>query len=194
MAAESVKTQDLAIAIRILRHRSWVSDEEIMDGLLCCPRDPEARDLLQILIRRGALPVDRANQILQRIRNLLRTRIGEGTRRRSEDQLLGRMALERGWITLDALESAILEQAQLRKNGLRFRIGEVLVRRAELSGMQVRRLLDEQGRLNRTCADCGLVVIEPGQCTICGQILVLAPALGPYCSDLEFSQDIISSS
>lgn len=193
MGTKSSKAQELAIAIRLLRHRSWVSDEEIMDTLMCCPRNPGAHDLLEILTRRNSLLVTRANQILKRIRNLLRTRISDGSRRRSEDRILGQMALNRRWLEADALENAVLEQAQLRKNGLRFRIGEVLVRRGELTSEQVRDLLEEQGSLNRTCVDCGLVATGPGQCIDCGQILAPSPALGPYCSDLEFSRDIVFS-
>ena len=164
-----------------------------MDALLCCPRDPGARDFLQILTRNGFLAVTRANQILRRIRDLLRTRVAEGTRRRSEDGALGRLALDRGWLSVEALEEAVLEQAQLRRNGLRFRIGEVLVRRGVLSGVQVRLLLDIQGRLARTCADCGRVAVVPGPCGICGQTLSLSPALGPYSSDGEVSQDLVAS-
>ncbi|MGE4632849.1 MAG: hypothetical protein AAEJ47_07415 [Planctomycetota bacterium] len=194
MQATSLKTPDLAIAIRVLRQRSWVADELLVDALQCCPRDPDARDLLEILTRRSCLSVSLANQILRRTRDLLRTRIADNTRRRGEDQALGRLALGRGWLSTRKLEDAILEQSQLRKIGLRFRIGEVLVRRGVLSGDQVRILLDEQGRLARTCNDCGLVAVDPGPCAICGQDLLLAPALGPYSCDLEFSKNLVPNS
>ena len=194
MQTTSQKAPDLAIAIRVLRHRSWVADELLVDALQCCPRDPGARDLLEILTRRKFLPVSVANQVLRRTRDLLRTRIADGSRRRGEDQALGRLATVRGWLSSDQLEEAIVEQMQLRKIGLRFRIGEVLVRRGVLSGQQVRILLDEQGRLARTCEACGLVAVDPGPCAVCGQILSPAPALGPYSCDMEFSQDLVSNS
>ena len=182
------------MALRILRHRGWIEDDHIAEALLCCPRDPGARELLEVLIRSGALAVNVANCVLKMTRDYLRTRVGDGRRRRSEDGSLGRLARDRGWLTLDQLEAAVSEQAQLRKIGLRFRIGEVLVRQGALTGQQVRRLLDIQGLLTRFCRLCGSVDLEPGSCRNCGKPLHAAPALGPVVADSELSDDLVSSS
>ncbi|MGE4619403.1 MAG: hypothetical protein AAEJ04_06290 [Planctomycetota bacterium] len=171
-----------------------MADDLLVEVLQCCPRDPSARDFLEILTRRGFLSIPLANQVLRKIRDLLRTRLADGSQRRFEDSALGRLAHDRAWLTMEELEQAILEQAEMRRIGLRFRIGEVLVRRGVLTGQQVRILLDEQGRLTRTCNDCGRVGVDPGFCSDCGEILSPSPALGPYSSDLEFSRDLVANS
>lgn len=179
------------IAVRILRQRGWIKDDHIAETLLCCQGNPTASEFLKILIRSGVLSVRLANHVLKMTRDHLRTRLGDGRRRRSEDGSLGRLAIDRGWISLDQLESAVREQAKLRRIGLRFRIGEVLVRQASLTSPQVHWLLDLQGQLTRFCRQCGSVDLEPGTCRSCGEPLRPAPVLGPVIADGELSDDLI---
>ena len=193
MSPDTSRVADLMIAVRILRQRGWIEDDHIAESLLCCPGNPTASEFLQVLIRSGVLSVSLANHVLKMTRDHLRTRLGDGRRRRSEDGSLGRLAIDRGWISADQLEFAVREQAKLRRIGLRFRIGEVLVRQGALTSPQVRWLLDLQGQLTRFCRQCGSVDLEPGSCQSCGEPLRPAPALGPVIADHELSDDLLTA-
>ena len=194
MDAKHSTLPDLTIAIRILRQRGWVKDDQIAESLLCSPRNPDARQFLEILIRSGVLSTTLANHLLKMTRDHLRTRVADGRRRRSEDASLGKLAREQGWITVEQLEDGIREQAQMRRIGLRFRIGEVLVRQGALTGQQVQWILDLQGQLTRFCRECGSVELSPGSCRSCGNPLKAAPVLAPVVSDGELSDDLVETS
>ncbi len=100
------------------------------------------------------------------------------------DRRFGQLVLERGWIGVDQLEDAILEQERLRRVNLRFRLGEILVRTMALTVSQVREILVEQGLSVHSCEQCEAVVssspgeshdgVDDARCPFCGSALCAA--------------------
>ena len=105
------------------------------------------------------------------------------------DRSFGQLALEKGWIAVDQLEAALLEQERLRRLRLNFRIGEVLVRLGALEVDQVRAILREQGFDLACCRECDALIDGgsdengAGSCPFCGGELRPPVYLDPIPAD-----------
>ncbi|MHC5079914.1 MAG: serine/threonine-protein kinase [Planctomycetota bacterium] len=100
------------------------------------------------------------------------------------DRLLGERAEERDWVTPEDLARAVEVQELAARDGLQFRLGEVLTRLGLLTLDQVRELLREQDVEIAFCSTClGMYNVKPGEevasakCPNCGASLSVPDTL-----------------
>lgn len=97
---------------------------------------------------------------------------------------IGQLAVDQGLISTEQRDAALKLQADLRKEDLFMRIGEILARRTLLQPSQVRELLSKQELALVRCRFCGKQYnarnwsVGRGRCP-CGGDLDLAPAEAP---------------
>lgn len=185
MRERDIPQLEVSLAIRLLRHRGWVSIEILADVLKEMGPQAGLGGFLDLLQVGSPLPLsaERSALLVDRVLNQMRSLLSHGPDSRIDDGRLGRLALGKGWISSPMLESALLEQARLRRMGLRFRLGEVFVRLDHLTKRQVETLLEEQGALIKTCKSCRRVEKFSAQTCECGKPLFPGPTLGPVVTD-----------
>lgn len=73
---------------------------------------------------------------------------------RENDRMFGYLAIQLGLVSTDEIRGAVEEQIQMAKRGLRFRLGEILVKRTVLSSEKVAEILRRQARFLVVCPSC----------------------------------------
>jgi len=180
----SMSNVDDSLIGRIALFRGFLHWDDLQECLKIQALEEPPRDLGDILMARGHLDPQALQTIRMIRRKKARGMAGEQLCEEGEERRFGRIALERGWIDPDELESAILEKERLARRNLRFRIGEILVERGAIEPEQVREILAEQGLEVRICRACDLAfnVRAPRgggarRCPSCGEDLVATPFL-----------------
>src|SRR5688572_20893618 len=92
------------------------------------------------------------------------------------DSLVGKLALQKGWISSEQLKDALAEQAAAERDGLRKPLGVILVSKAGLSEERLVDLLQEQKRLLEARAG---ETAERREDHLFGQILIKRGAATP---------------
>lgn len=179
---------DLILLVKLLRQRSWINEEDLASFLDRLDSPISASNLLADLEESGVLDSLRC----QMARRFIRGRLRHCCRSREEqwnvDRTFGQIAIKRGWINVEQLETALHEQEQLRRIRLGFRLGEVCVRQGFLTVDQVREILRAQGVSRSDCATCGGVIEELDRaetCPGCGGELRPAFCLDPVATDSQ---------
>ena len=183
-----MEAPDLILLVRLLRHRSWVGEDQLEIALDRLASPLSASDLLDDLEISGALEASRCQLARQFVRGRLHHCCRSPEEQWSVDRSFGQIAISRGWISVEQLESALHEQEQLRRIRLGFRLGEVFVRKGNLSVRQVREILRAQGISRSDCEACGGVMEEPTKnecCPQCGGDLRPSLCLDPVATDAE---------
>jgi len=183
MRERDIPLIEVSLAVRFLKQRNWLESSILSDLLHRMQPGSGLAGLLECLHALGVLHVDQVRALVQRVRNQLRRLYSDSPESRVMDGRFGRITLEHKWISADQLEIALLEQSRLRKLGLRFRIGEVLLRLGYLSRSQVEKILEEQGQRTKTCPNCGNVDSFSALLCFCGQELSIGPVLCPVTRD-----------
>ena len=111
-------------------------------------------DLGQLLLKKGYLKEDELTLLEEVRRKKARKLMRNVNEIRQNERVFGLIALERGLITLEQLERAILEQENLRRKNLQFRLGEVLVKQGAIPVSDVLEILAEQRKRVLLCAVC----------------------------------------
>ena len=116
-------------------------------------QDPERR-LGEILRERGYLSPEQLQTILEIRRRKIRKLLRNPNEARECDKTFGEIALEFGYIKLEDLESAVLEQERLGRINLHFRLGEILVASGCMRVSEVQEVLGRQGKRIMVCPLC----------------------------------------
>ena len=183
MRERDIPLIEVSLAVRFLKQRNWLDSSILSDLLHQMQPDSGLAGLLECIHAEEALYEEQISALVQRIRNQLRRLYSDSPESRILDGRFGRITLDHNWISADQLEIALLEQSRLRKVGLRFRIGEVLLRLGYLRRGQVEKMLEEQGQRTKTCPNCGSVDSLSALLCSCGQELSIGPVLCPVTRD-----------
>ncbi len=183
MRERDIPLIEVSLAVRFLRQREWLSAPILKRILEKLQPGSGLAGLLKLLHITSDLSEKDIEALVHRVRNQLRRLHSESPESRVVDGKFGRIAMNHHWITADQLEKALLEQSRLRKIGLRFRLGEVLLRMGCLSRDQVEAVLEEQGQRTKTCPNCGSVDSFSADNCSCGQQMSPGPVLCPIAQD-----------
>lgn len=106
-----------------------------------------------LLLDKGYIERDELRDLLEFQKEKLSS---ADTRRvqRENDRMFGYLAMQLGLLTATEIRAAVEEQVLLGKRGLRFRLGEILVKRGVLSHDQVDQILRRQHRYLVICPSC----------------------------------------
>jgi hypothetical protein len=139
---------------RIAVINGYLSWAQLEEGLRTQRAESPPRRLGEILLAKGYLTDEQLKMILEirakKVRKLLR----DPQEARESDRSFGQMALQDGHVTLEDLETAILEQERLARLGLQFRLGEILVAKSLMTVSAVRDTLRRQGKQILLCPVC----------------------------------------
>ncbi|MBI4583427.1 MAG: hypothetical protein HY717_05325 [Planctomycetes bacterium] len=117
--------------------------------------DPARRAPIgEILRSKGYLKGKHLSQILEIRKNKLRKLLRDAKELIKTDKVFGQIALKKGMITLEQLESALLEQQRLKLKNFQIRLGEVLVALKHLKVNEVFDILAEQNGRILICPSC----------------------------------------
>ena len=183
MRERDIPMVEISLAVRFLRQRNWLSPE-VLDAILTSLSEKcGLQGFLEEIRNRSDLGSDQLQSLERRIRNQMVRIHAETPESRIEDGKFGRIAIEFAWISVDELESSLLEQSRLRRIGLRFRLGEVLFRMGYLTQKQVESVLEKQGQRVKTCEECGCVAQFSAHFCSCGHLLRPGPVLCPVAGE-----------
>mgnify|MGYP001609143150 CR=1 FL=1 len=131
----------------------------------------EAPPLLgTLLLERGYIERDELRDLIEFQKEKLSS---ADTRRvqRENDRMFGYLAIQLGLVTATEIRAAVEEQVFLGKRGLRFRLGEILVKRGALKAEKVDEILRRQQRYLVICPSCDRRHVafdrEPGETFAC---------------------------
>lgn len=114
----------------------YVSEDDVQECLRL-QEQTGGMPIGELLVERGLLQADQVQAIL---REQVRWWDEAG------DKVFGRLAVTLGWASEDDIEEAVEEQREKRADGLRVRLGEILVDRGILTSREVAQILDMQKR------------------------------------------------
>jgi hypothetical protein len=129
----------------------------------------------EILRSKGYLTEKQLGQILEIRKSKLRKLLRDAKEIIRNDKVFGLIAVRKGRVALDQLESALLEQQRLKLKNFQIRLGEVLVSLKCLKVADVQDILAEQGNICPAC-DCHFTIIGHSlekryRCSQCGEQL-----------------------
>jgi predicted Zn-ribbon and HTH transcriptional regulator len=139
---------------RIAVLNNYLSWDQLEESLQIQRTESPPRRLGEILVDRGYLTQEQLRMILEIRRKKIRKLLRDPQEARESDKDFGELALRAGHITLDGLETAILEQERLSRLGLHFRLGEILVAKALMQVSDVLEILRRQGKRIMLCPMC----------------------------------------
>ncbi|MHC4779004.1 MAG: hypothetical protein ACYTFG_10555 [Planctomycetota bacterium] len=177
----SVEGRDLLFG-RIALRKGYVLLQDLEDSLYLQEREPQRGRIGEILVSRGLLTEEKTQEILEEIR-LRASRRGESGRPVGE-ALFGNVAVRHGFIDEEEINKALRKQENLRDEGKRARLGEILVTNEQLTCAQVERILNFQGKEIMKCDSCGkhfnvLGLLKEFPCPQCGQAMRLPLDIPP---------------
>jgi hypothetical protein len=172
---------DDSIFGRIAVLSNYVRPDQLDECLKVQRQESPPRHLGRILLDRGYLNEEQLRIILEIRRNKARRNLRKNEDLRQTDTSFGKLARDAGYITLDDLEEAILEQQRLQHINLHFRLGEILVAKTKMKVGQVLEILARQGKRILICPLCDVHYNVPKfeaerayQCAKC-QVRLLEP-------------------
>ena len=141
---------------RIAVFNKFVRQDQLDECLRIQRSQSPPRKLGEILIERGFLDHEQLQLILEIRRKRARKVQRKPEEARQCDCSFGRLSMEAGYIKLDDLEDAILEQQRLDHLNLHFRIGEILVAKSKMTLGDVLEVLRRQGKRILICPVCDI--------------------------------------
>lgn len=117
-------------------------------------RGSNRRPIGEILLERGYLTEKQLTEILDVRKKKLRKMLLDSKEIVRTERTFGQLALRRGLINLDQLESALLEQQRLRRINLRLCLGDILVSLGFLTVAEVLDILTLQNNRILVCLGC----------------------------------------
>ena len=153
----STSSPEVLLLVRMLRYQGRVTEQELND-LMRVTGGESATAFCEQLRERELVEQSWIEWAIDAARRKARRYLSSTDEKTTHDRSFGEIAMSRGWIAVADLEDAILEQQRLRRVNLKFRIGEIMVRRGGLTADQVREILAEQGYRTLSCGSCQSVV------------------------------------
>ena len=147
---------DESLLGRIAVFNKFVRQDQLEECLRIQRSESPPRQLGEILVERGALTEEQLQIILEIRRKKARKILRKPEEARKSDNVFGKIAVDLGYITLDDLEDAILEQQRLDHLNLHFRIGEILVAKSKMKLPEVLEILRRQGKRILICPICDI--------------------------------------
>ncbi|MAG94385.1 MAG: hypothetical protein CMJ48_11635 [Planctomycetaceae bacterium] len=139
---------------RIAIFKSFLTPEQLEECLRAQRGENPPRLLGEILRERGYLTPSQLNNILEIRRKKVRKLMRDPKEVEASDKDFGELAVDAGYLTLDDLESAILEQERLASMNLHFRLGEVLVSTNYMKVPEILAVLERQSKRIMVCPTC----------------------------------------
>jgi tRNA(Ile2) C34 agmatinyltransferase TiaS len=139
---------------RIAVINNYVTSEQLEEGLQIQRGESPPRRLGEILVEKGYLTPEQLHMILEIRRKKVRKLLRDPQEVREGDKHFGELAVREGYIDLDELEAAILEQERVARLGLHFRLGEILVANSTVTVKEVLEILRRQGKRVMVCPLC----------------------------------------
>lgn len=156
--------------------------EQHVRTCLAAQRKGENKPLGQLLVEHDFLTIGQLNYLIKTQAERLALE-DERARHSPEEALFGKLAVHQGLISEDQLAEAVSEKANLERLKIRFRLGEILVKKGHLTAHQVQVLLEIQNKRILLCRRCncrfniaGMKADSTFNCKFCGQPL---EPLGP---------------
>ena len=147
---------DESLLGRIAVFNKFVRQDQLDECLRIQRSESPPRQLGEILIERGLITGEQLQIILEIRRKKARKILRRPEEARKTDRSFGKLAVDAGYIGLDDLEDAILEQQRLDHLNLHFRIGEILVAKSKMQLTDVLEVLRRQGKRILICPVCDI--------------------------------------
>jgi len=147
-------TLDETLFGRIAVFNNYLRQDQLDECLAIQRTDATERCIGDILLEKGYISQEALRTILEIRRKKVRKVPQRPEEFRESNRAFGDLALGLGWITLDDLEGAVLEQQRLLQLNLHFCLGEVFLAQGKLTTSQVVDLLSKQGKCILFCPVC----------------------------------------
>jgi hypothetical protein len=108
----------------------------------------------EILLSKGYLTKEQLGNILDIRRKKLRMMLRDSNELVRTEKVFGQLALRKGLVTLDRLETALLEQQRLARMNLHISVGEILVALKFMKVDEVLEILSVQNKRILVCPYC----------------------------------------
>ena len=108
----------------------------------------------EILLSKGYLNKDQLGNILDIRRKKLRMMLRDSNGLVRTEKVFGQLALRKGFVTLDRLETALLEQQRLARMNLHISVGEIMVALKFMKVEEVLEILCVQNKRILVCPYC----------------------------------------
>ena len=139
---------------RIAVLSNFLTQEQLQDCLDYQKSQSARIHIGHILLERGYLTSEQFDRILDIRRKKIRKLLTDPDEARESDREFGALVLKEGFLNLNQLEDAVLEQQRLKRLNLRFSISEVLVSRGDLTRAQVWDIQTQQEKRVLGCPVC----------------------------------------
>jgi hypothetical protein len=139
---------------RIAVFKDYLTWEQLEECLKVQRSQSPTPRLGEVLLQKGYLGQEQLQTILEIRRKKVRKLLRDPQEVRDADRAFGALALKAGFISLEDLETAILEQERLARLSLHFRLGEVLVSKSFMEVKDVLEILRHQGKRIVLCPVC----------------------------------------
>lgn len=106
-----------------------------------------------LLLERGYIERDELRDLIEFQKEKLSSADTRRTQREN-DRMFGYLAIQLGLVTATEIRAAVEEQVLVAKRGLRFRLGEILVKRGSMTAEKVEEVLRRQQRYLVICPSC----------------------------------------
>jgi hypothetical protein len=110
----------------------------------------------RMLLEKGYIAQEQFDSILQTQETNLARPWPQDPGKRLADNILGVLAVRRGFVTREQVNECVRIQASRNASGTTCRLGEVLVEKGYLTVGQILSLLSSQGKRILVCSTCGL--------------------------------------
>ena len=155
MRERDIPLVEISLAVRFLRQRNWLNPEDLDQLLSRVSERSGLAGFVSEIRTASLLEAGKIQSLVTRVHNQLRRIHADLPESRVIDGKFGRIAMSAGWLAAEDLEMALLEQSRLRRQGLRFRLGEILFKMELLTRQQVETVLEKQ-LWTKICIQCGL--------------------------------------
>lgn len=149
-----MSTLDETLFGRIAVFNNYLRQEELDECLAIQRTDASARFIGDILLEKGYITAEELNTVLSIRRKKVRKMPRRPEESRESNRTFGDLALAQSLISIDDLESAVLEQQRLSQLNLHFCLGEVLLAQGKMRVEQVIDVLSRQGKCILFCPVC----------------------------------------
>jgi hypothetical protein len=185
MRERDIPLVEISLAVRFLRQRNWLNPEDLDQLLSRVSERSGLAGFVSEIRTASLLEAGKIQSLVTRVHNQLRRIHADLPESRVIDGKFGRIAMSAGWLAAEDLEMALLEQSRLRRQGLRFRLGEILFKMELLTRQQVETVLEKQGQRVKTCSSCQKLESFSTDFCDCGRLLQPGPLLCPMTGDFE---------
>lgn len=171
-----MKFEDQILIGELALKKGFITEEQLEECIAFQEAQGEEVKLGEILIKKGYLKKENLPHLISIQADKMDLETWTGRKRR--DSIFGRIAVRKDYCTDNQVNECLRYQAQNRKNGIYFTLGEYMFRKGYLSEEQVQDILSEQGVKILICSECqsqyNIVQMDPDEkftCRNCHQIL-----------------------